>query len=399
MGQDGTRSSFPASLFEIDDFDSHWEAERDGERPRSSRRDAGASREAEPSSKVKASYPPPPPAAGAAEALELASLPPLELDLDLDDPPSGEFAVERVRVSEPELPLVHGANVPVASPGPTERPPRRAASMAPTERPAVSPEPPADPALRRTMPRPTFPLDQERPTPQQDPALRRTAPASTFTLDEPSDAATRRTAPEPRFADRAPDAATRRTAPQGRFALQEQPALEPPPTVRPGLRQSFASSPDFTGSDFAEPLLTEEEAEQSQGDRPTFPDDPMLDEVRDRYATGDYSGALVMAEGILQHDSENSLARRYADHCRLVLEQMAVSRLGSLDQVPRVSVEGDRLRWLSLDHRAGFLLSLIDGGSSLEELLDISGMPRFEALKILCDLLDQDVIFLGRTER
>jgi hypothetical protein len=169
--------------------------------------------------------------------------------------------------------------------------------------------------------------------------------------------------------------------------------------VRPGLRKSFASSPDFAGSDFAEPLLTEEEASPNEGDRPTFPDDPLLDEVRDRYATGDYSGALVMAEGILQHDCENSLARRYADHCRLVLEQMASSKLGSLDQVPRVSVESDRLRWLSLDHRAGFLLSLIDGSSSLEELLDISGMPRFEALKILCDLLDQDVILLSRAER
>jgi hypothetical protein len=390
MGQDGTRSSFPASFFEIDDFDSHWEAERDGERPRSSRRDAE-------SSKVKASYPPPPPAAGAAEALELSSLPPLELDLDLgDEPPSGEFAVDRVRVSEPELPLIHGANVPVTPQGPTERPPRRAGSTAPTERPAVLPEPPHDPALRRTVPRPNFPFAEERTAPPEDAATRRTVPEPRFEPHQLGDAATRRTAPEARFEPS--DAATRRTAPQGRFALDEQRA-EPPPTVRPGLRQSLASSPDFSGSDFEEPLLTEEEAEQSQGDRPTFPDDPMLDEVRDRYATGDYSGALVMAEGILQHDSENSLTRRYADHCRMVLEQMAVSRLGSLAQVPRVSVEGDRLRWLSLDHRAGFLLSLIDGGSSIEELLDISCMPRFEALKILCDLLDQDVILLSRAER
>jgi hypothetical protein len=387
MGQDGTRSSFPASLFEIDDFDSHWEGERDGERPRSSRRDAEP-RDAEPSSKVKASYPPPPPAA--AEALELSSLPPLELDLDLDgdDPPSGEFAVERVRVSEPELPLVLGANVPSTNLGPTERPPRRAVSTAPTERPPETSEVSEDKALRRTAPRAPFSLDGHRAAePQGDPTLRRTAPRAPFALEEQ------------RPADPQPDPALRRTAPRAPFALEDKVPAEPPPTVRPGLRRSLASSPDFEGSDFAEPLLTEDEADPNEGDRATFPDDPLLDEVRDRYATGDYSGALVMAEGILQNGSDNSLARRYADHCRLVLEQMASSRLGSLDQVPRVSVEADRLRWLSLDHRAGFLLSLIDGFSSLEELLDISGMPRFEALKILCDLLDQDVILLSRAER
>ena len=122
--------------------------------------------------------------------------------------------------------------------------------------------------------------------------------------------------------------------------------------------------------------------------------DPALSEVRDLYATGDYSGALVMAESVLQTEPHHTLARRYAEHCRHVLEQMATSRLGALDQVPHVAVESDRLRWLSLDHRAGFLLSLVDGSLSIEELLDISGMPRFEALRILCDLLDQNVIAL-----
>ena len=45
--------------------------------------------------------------------------------------------------------------------------------------------------------------------------------------------------------------------------------------------------------------------------------------------------------------------------------------------------------------RAGFLLSLVDGISSIEELLDISSMPRLEALRILYGLLDQRVIALS----
>jgi hypothetical protein len=135
---------------------------------------------------------------------------------------------------------------------------------------------------------------------------------------------------------------------------------------------------------------------QARGsERATTPGDPLLNEVRDRYAMGDYSGALVIAEDILINDPGNSQARRYADNCRQVLEQMYCAKLGPLTQRPEVVVTGDQLRWLSLDHRAGFLLSLVDGTSSVEELLDISGMPRFEALRTLCDLLEQNVITLA----
>ncbi len=40
------------------------------------------------------------------------------------------------------------------------------------------------------------------------------------------------------------------------------------------------------------------------------------------------------------------------------------------------------------------MLSLIDGSSTVEELLDISGMNRLDALRILYTLFDQRVIAL-----
>jgi hypothetical protein len=78
-----------------------------------------------------------------------------------------------------------------------------------------------------------------------------------------------------------------------------------------------------------------------------------------------------------------------------VLIQMYTARLGRLDQLVSVAVPPDQIRWLSLDHRAGFLLSLVDGGSSIEELLDISGMPRLEALRILFNLHEQRIVSLA----
>ena len=51
-----------------------------------------------------------------------------------------------------------------------------------------------------------------------------------------------------------------------------------------------------------------------------------------------------------------------------------------------------QLRWLSIDHRAGFVLSLVDGVSSLEMILDVSGMPTLDALRILYELMQQRII-------
>ena len=130
-------------------------------------------------------------------------------------------------------------------------------------------------------------------------------------------------------------------------------------------------------------------------DRPSSASsDPTVVEMKQRHAAGDFSGALAVAERLLQRDPEHDLARRMTELCQQALVRMYSGRLGSLEQRLRVSVAPDQIRWLSLDHRAGFLLSLVDGRSSVEEVLDASGMPRFEALRILVHLLDQRVVAL-----
>ena len=122
---------------------------------------------------------------------------------------------------------------------------------------------------------------------------------------------------------------------------------------------------------------------------------PTVLDMRDRYATGDFSGALSVAQSLLDTDPKHDEARRCHDRCTDVLSQMVLARLGSLSQTVRVAVPNDQIRWLSLDHRAGFLLSLADGHLTIEEILDISGMPRIDALRILDGLLDQRVIALA----
>jgi hypothetical protein len=127
--------------------------------------------------------------------------------------------------------------------------------------------------------------------------------------------------------------------------------------------------------------------------------EPAYAEMKDRYAMGDFTGALVIAESVLEVEPSDAEAQRYAESCRKVLTQMYAARLGALDRVVSVAVPADQIRWLSLDHRAGFLLSLVDGISTLEEILDISGMSRLEALRIMYALLEQRVINIEATSR
>ena len=51
---------------------------------------------------------------------------------------------------------------------------------------------------------------------------------------------------------------------------------------------------------------------------------------------------------------------------------------------------------LPLDHREGFLLSLVDGVTSIETILDVCAMPADEALEILNSLVDRGVLVIPR---
>jgi hypothetical protein len=115
-------------------------------------------------------------------------------------------------------------------------------------------------------------------------------------------------------------------------------------------------------------------------------------EMRERFSLGDYTGALEMSELILAQEAGNLEAAECGENCRSVLEQMYAARLGPLERVPMVVVPRTQMRWLSMDHRAGFILSLIDGSSSVDLILDVCGMPKLDALRILQELVQQKIV-------
>jgi hypothetical protein len=294
--------------------------------------------------------------------------------LELDDPMS-ESAFDRV-TAIPEMPSEVFAKQ-VMSEQEESAPPSRPGSLS-EQLPRLGSEPP---------------MVDVQPL---DPMALRQAPRAGRSLSLPD-------APTSPHSAASPNSATARPG-------RNRPPLEPPTGLElmdvsppaPATSRSPATSP--LGRDPRDPVLELDLSDVARSGPPPavlMPSEPksardlQITEMKDRYAMGDFTGALVVAEGLLEVNADDIDAQRYGQSCRDVLTQMYAARLGALTQRVRVAVPGDQIRWLSLDHRAGFVLSLIDGSSTVEELLDISGMNRLDALRILYTLYDQRVIALS----
>ncbi|MDB4995869.1 MAG: hypothetical protein JWM74_3301 [Myxococcaceae bacterium] len=126
--------------------------------------------------------------------------------------------------------------------------------------------------------------------------------------------------------------------------------------------------------------------------RPTMPDDPFMAVVREAYERRDYDGAIKAAQDILAIRPDDPDATMYANESRTKLEALYAFSMGSRYRIPALRVPREILRSRNLDHQVGFVLSLIDGRSSVEEILDLCPLPAPEVLKMLFDLVEYGTI-------
>ncbi|OJT19917.1 hypothetical protein BO221_32445 [Archangium sp. Cb G35] len=118
----------------------------------------------------------------------------------------------------------------------------------------------------------------------------------------------------------------------------------------------------------------------------------LLQGVEDLLALGDVTSAMELlrkAEQLAPGDARLASAR---ERCVRQFQVSLEAKLGDLKRVPTLKLRMAELMKLSLDPRAGFLLSRIDGSLSFEALFSVSGMSRLDTLRVLARLLDQDII-------
>jgi len=130
-----------------------------------------------------------------------------------------------------------------------------------------------------------------------------------------------------------------------------------------------------------------------QSDRPTIP--PSFDV--EQYAK-DSDARLAAARAAGTADEASAAAALPQSEMRLLTrpkmgaaitdEAWARGVVGA----PVVVMADHELKRLPLDHRAGFLLSLMDGLLDLDTLVEIAAMPRDEVLRVVRDLFESGVV-------
>jgi hypothetical protein len=217
-------------------------------------------------------------------------------------------------------------------------------------------------------------LSGERDVPEPDAPVPSTAPSDDLEEDDVS-VHVRRTTPPPMSPEEYRQTLALTKVPESPLPPAQEadlPALTTPPSAR--RSESLAMMSAFLGEGYAPPRSSESAGEY----RLDVPLAPPLPALSIPVPSEPQPSVAVSTERPTDLGATLDLSDR---NCVL---RLAVSKL--------------RIAELALDHRSGFLLSLIDGKATVEEVLDMCAMPEPQALAILHELLRRGVVVvdLGR---
>jgi hypothetical protein len=127
--------------------------------------------------------------------------------------------------------------------------------------------------------------------------------------------------------------------------------------------------------------------------------EPTLEQARRLHDDGRHEDALFLLARLLDATPLHPEATRLSAECRAALERQCLSAIGSESTVLVSAVSTEEVKRFSLDHVSGYLLSLLDGDTPVEEVLDISGMPRLLVLRHLHGLLERGIVVVASGQR
>ena len=122
--------------------------------------------------------------------------------------------------------------------------------------------------------------------------------------------------------------------------------------------------------------------------------DPRLLKLAEKLEIRAYEEAQVLARNVLMTRPNDIVALTCMQECTAGLEALRVFSTSALDKVPSPSIGGPPIHDLRLDHRAGFILSLVDGVSPVSTILDMCPLARDEAIAVIYALVEDRIIVL-----
>ena len=138
---------------------------------------------------------------------------------------------------------------------------------------------------------------------------------------------------------------------------------------------------------------TEQEPDEAPEPEVATPEPtPLLATASELLQGGQPGEALEFLETLSAKDPANLAVQGRLDLLRLHLLEEFRRRLCDGIAVPRVRISSEEILKFNLPADAGFLLSSIDGITSVNDLVQVSGLDPFDVLRTCCRMLDAGII-------
>jgi hypothetical protein len=112
----------------------------------------------------------------------------------------------------------------------------------------------------------------------------------------------------------------------------------------------------------------------------------LLERAEREFTDGESGSAAILVSYALSESGESAAAQKLIYERENALVRMLIECLGELSARPALTRSMTDIPLGLIDARAAFLLSRVDGSLTLDEVLDISGMTKLEALSYLSRL-------------
>ena len=132
--------------------------------------------------------------------------------------------------------------------------------------------------------------------------------------------------------------------------------------------------------------ITRDAPSNDVGERVLYIVKRLIEHADDEFVDGRGAEAASAVCHGLDYASDSAVAQKVIFENERRLVQILISSLGDAGQVPRLLCPLSEIPPEHINHRAAFLLTRLEQAMTLDELLDVSGMPKLEALRHLCGL-------------
>jgi hypothetical protein len=120
----------------------------------------------------------------------------------------------------------------------------------------------------------------------------------------------------------------------------------------------------------------------------------LIERAENECVAGNHDAAITALDLALDEQPDSAIAQKLIHRHLDTILDIYERYLDNPTAVPALQISPSEFREHAIDNRAAFLLTRIDGVLTVEDILDVSGMPRLETCRYLCSMLRRGILTL-----